>query len=308
MSGNIDLAVVGSVALDSVRSPAGEVTDALGGSAVYCSIAAGLLCDVGVVAVVGEDFPEEHKSLLRDRGIDLTGLTVESGKTFKWKGVYSDDFSERATLETCLNVFADFKPEIPEAYRDAGVLFLGNISPELQKHVLEQMDGAGMVVADTMNFWIDSDARAVLDVFGACHGVMLNDEEARSLTGKNNLIVAARTLIDEGPRFAVVKKGEHGCLLAHEGGLFSLPSCPVKDVHDPTGAGDSFAGGFLGYLAHRGQSDWETLKSAAAVGTAVASFGVQGFSVEGLTRADAAKLNERIAELSRMCSFEAPSL
>jgi sugar/nucleoside kinase (ribokinase family) len=305
---DVDLVVVGSVALDSVKSPAGSVVDALGGSAVYFSIAAGVLCKTGIVAVVGEDFPKEHRAMLAGRGVDLTGLTVESGKTFRWSGVYSDDFSERETLETYLNVFADFEPNIPGAYRGAGVLFLGNIQPQLQRHVLEQMDGAGVVVADTMNFWIDSDREAVLDVFGRCNGVMLNDEEARSLTGENNLIEAAEALLDSGPVFVVVKKGEHGCLLAQGGELFSLPSYPVRDVRDPTGAGDSFAGGFLGYLAQRGRADWETLKGAAAVGTAVASFGVQGFSVDALTRATAAKLSERISELLRMCSFAAPEL
>jgi sugar/nucleoside kinase (ribokinase family) len=205
-------------------------------------------------------------------------------------------------------VFADFKPVIPGGYRDTGVLFLGNISPDLQKHVLEQMGDAEVIVADTMNFWIDSGVDAVFDVFGQCHGVMLNDEEARSLTGEKNLIVAARRLLERGPRFVVIKKGEHGCLLARDGELFALPSYPVASVFDPTGAGDSFAGGFLGYLAQRGDSDWETLKGAAAVGTAVASFGVEGFSVDGLTRATAANLNGRISELSRMCSFVPPSL
>lgn len=308
LSRAVDLVVVGSVALDSVSSPAGSVNDALGGSAVYFSIAAGFVCHVGIVAVVGEDFPEEHRAMLRERGIDTGGLVTEKGKTFRWKGAYSDDFSSRETLETCLNVFAGFKPEMPPAYRRADVLFLGNISPQLQKHVLEQMKDVDVVVADTMNFWIDSERDAVLDVFGSCDGVMLNDEEARSVTGESNLVNAARSLLKCGPRFVVVKKGEHGCLLVQGEELFSLPSYPVADVHDPTGAGDSFAGGFLGYLAQKGMSDWETLKSAAAVGTAVASFGVQGFSVDGLTRATVAKLSGRVSELSRMSSFQAPEL
>lgn len=308
MSEHTELVVVGSVALDSVRSPAGAVTDALGGSAVYFSIAARFFCEVGIVAVVGDDFPEDHLKMLRDRKVDTGGLAVESGDTFRWKGVYSDDFSSRKTLGTCLNVFADFKPRIPRDYHDAGILFLGNISPGLQSHVLEEMKDVELVVADTMNFWIDSDRSAVLDVFSACNGVMLNDEEARSLSGEGNLIKAAQYLISVGPRFVVIKKGEHGCLLAHGDDLFSLPAYPVVDVHDPTGAGDSFAGAFLGYLAHKGESSWETLKGAAAAGTAVASFGVQGFSVDGLLRASATKLNARLSALERMCSFDAPKL
>jgi sugar/nucleoside kinase (ribokinase family) len=305
---SVDLVVVGSVALDSVRSPAGAVTEALGGSAVYFSIAAGMLCRVGIVAVVGDDFPDKHREMLRGRGIDLTGLSVERGSTFRWSGVYSDDFSGRETIETRLNVFADFEPEMPPAYRKAPFLFLGNISPQLQMHVLEQMENVKVAAADTMNYWIDSEREAVLDVLGACDGVMLNDEEARSISREGNLINAARFLLQRGPRFAVVKKGEHGCTLAYERELFQLPSYPVSEVRDPTGAGDSFAGGFLGYLAHEGGLGWETLKGAAAAGTAVASFGVEGFSVEGLMRASTAGLAERISVLSGMCAFAPPRL
>jgi sugar/nucleoside kinase (ribokinase family) len=302
------LVVVGSVALDSVRSPAGAVTEALGGSAVYFSIAASVLCRVGVVAVVGDDFPDEHREVLLDRGVDLTGLSVESGSTFRWSGSYSDDFSSRETIETRLNVFADFKPEIPPAYRKAPFLFLGNISPRLQMHVLEQMEDIKIAAADTMNYWIDSERDAVLNVLRSCDGVMLNDEEARSVSREGNLIKAAGFLLERGPRFAVVKKGEHGCTLAYERELFQLPSYPVADVRDPTGAGDSFAGGFLGYLAHEGELTWEALKGAAATGTAVASFGVEGFSVDGLMRASAEGLAERISALARMCAFAPPHL
>jgi sugar/nucleoside kinase (ribokinase family) len=304
----VDLVVVGSVALDSVRSPAGAVTEALGGSAVYFSIAASVLCRVGVVAVVGDDFPDEHRATLRARGVDVTGLSVERGKTFRWSGAYSDDFSSRETLETHLNVFATFRPEVPPAYRKAPFLFLGNISPQLQLHVLGQMESLKVAAADTMNYWIDSDRDAVLDVLGSCGGVMLNDEEARSISRERNLIKAAGFLLERGPRFAVVKKGEHGCMLAYERELFQLPSYPVAEVRDPTGAGDSFAGGFLGYMAHVGGLNWETLKGAAAVGTAVASFGVEGFSVDGLLRASAAGLAERTSALARMCSFTPPTL
>jgi len=304
----VDLVVVGSVALDSVQSPAGAVVDALGGSAVYFSLAASTFCKVGIVAVVGDDFPDEHTELLRRRGVDVAGLSRERGETFRWKGVYSDDFSARTTIETRLNVFAGFKPEVPDAYRKARFLFLGNISPQLQAHVLGQMDDTVVAAADTMNFWIDSNRDAVLDVLGACGGVMLNDEEARALSRESNLIKAAGFLLDRGPRFAVVKKGEHGCLLAHGEQLFQLPSYPVEDVRDPTGAGDSFAGGFLGYLAHEGNATWETLKGAAAAGTAVASFGVEGFSVNGLLRASPAGLNERMSALARMCALVPPRL
>ncbi len=308
MSQKVDLVVVGSVALDSVESPAGSVVDALGGSAVYFAVAASFFCKVGIVAVVGDDFPGEHMDMLAGKGVDVEGLCVKKGETFRWRGVYSDDFSTRQTLETRLNVFADFEPEIPPAYRDAPMLFLGNISPQLQSHVLERMRDARVTAADTMNFWIDSDRDAVLEVFNSCRGVLLNDEEAKSLSSESNLIKAARYLLAGGPRFAVVKKGDHGCLLAHGGDLFSLPSYPVLDVRDTTGAGDSFAGGFLGYLAHCGEPTWEALKGAAAAGTVIASFGVEGFSVEGLLRADHSGLNRRMSDLAAMCSFEPPTL
>lgn len=294
--------------MDSVRSSAGAVKEALGGSAVYFSIAASVFCRVGIVAVVGDDFPDEHRATLRARGVDITGLSVERGKTFRWSGVYSDDFNSRETLETQLNVFANFRPEIPREYRRAPFLFLGNIQPQLQLHVLDQMENLRIAAADTMNYWIDSDRDAVLDVLGSCDGVLLNDEEARSISREASLIKAAGFLLRRGPRFAVVKKGEHGCVLAHERELFQLPSYPVAEVRDPTGAGDSFAGGFLGYMAHEGAMTWETLKGAAAAGTAVASFGVEGFSVDGLLRASPAGLAERISTLARMCTFSPPHI
>jgi sugar/nucleoside kinase (ribokinase family) len=306
LAGNLDLIIVGSVALDTVQSPAGSVREALGGSAVYGSLAASFFCRAGIVAVVGEDFCDGHRSLLQGRGVDIAGLAVERGKTFRWKGVYSDDFSSRTTLETCLNVFADFRPELPQAYRTARFLFLGNISPELQDYVLSQMVDVELVVMDTMNFWIESDRTSVLRVMERCHGVALNDEEARSLSGQANLVKASRFLLDRGPQFAILKKGEHGCMVAAPQGLFCLPAYPVEDVSDPTGAGDSFAGGFLGYLAQSGQVTWERLKEAAAAGTAVASCAVEGFSVDGLKRATASTLRERMAALARLCRFDPP--
>lgn len=306
MSDNVDLVVVGSVALDSVQSPAGKVEEALGGSAVYFSLAASFFCKVGIVAVVGEDFPDEHRSLLQDRGVDLSGLATERGETFRWSGVYSDDFSTRQTLETRLNVFAEFKPEMPQKYLGAKHLFLGNISPQLQAHVLRQIGDVRVAVADTMNFWIDSDREAVVSVLRSCHGAILNDEEARSISGENNLIRAVRFLVGKVSRFAVLKKGEHGCLLAYEDKLFSAPAYPVSDVRDPTGAGDSFAGGFMGYLAHKRELTWENMKAAAAAGTAIASFGVEGFSADGLIRTTPGALAERIAELAALSSFSPP--
>jgi len=303
-----DLVVVGSVALDSVQSPAGSVEEALGGSAVYCSIAARFFCKVGIVAVVGDDFPSEHTAMLRERGVDTRGLVVEPGETFRWKGVYSDDFASRKTLETSLNVFAGFRPEIPEAYRNAKFLFLGNISPELQSNVLDQMAGTELAVMDTMNFWIESDRDSVLEVMARCGGVMINDEEARAISGETNLVRASRFLLDKGPEFAVLKKGEHGCIFAGPEGLFCLPAYPSEAVRDPTGAGDTFAGGFLGYLAQAGGVSWELLKGANAAGTVLASCAVEGFSVEGLARATTSTLRERIAALAEMCRFEPPSL
>jgi sugar/nucleoside kinase (ribokinase family) len=303
-----DLVIVGSVALDSVRSPAGSVERALGGSAVYCSLAASFFCKAGIVAVVGEDFPNEHRALLHERGVDTQGLVVMPGETFRWRGAYSDDFSARTTLETSLNVFADFRPEIPDVYKKAKFLFLGNISPDLQEVVLGQMTNLRLAVMDTMNFWIESGRESVLSVMRLCQGVMINDEEARAISKETNLVKASRFLLGQGPRFVLLKKGEHGCTLAGAQELFSLPSYPVEDVRDPTGAGDSFAGGFLGYLAQGEDSSWERLKGAAAAGTAVASCAVEGFSVDGLVRVDLSLLRERIAGLAEMCSFAPPSV
>jgi len=306
LSDGVELVVVGSVAFDSVKSPAGEVTEALGGSAVYFSLAAAFFCRVGIVAVVGDDFPREHIDLLHQRGVDTAGLEVASGRTFRWKGFYSDDFSSRETVETCLNVFADFEPRIPPSYKRAKAVFLGNISPELQAHVLSELGDTGLSVADTMNFWIDSSRSAVLDVISSCDGIMLNDEEARALSERANLIEAGRFLSEGGKRFAVVKKGEHGCLLVRGEDLFFLPGFPVTDVRDPTGAGDSFAGGFMGYLAQCGDRGWESLKSAAAAGTATASFTVERFSVEGLLGAGVEDVSRRASRLAGMCAFNPP--
>lgn len=301
----MSLLVVGSIALDSVRTPHGDRQDALGGSATYFCTAASFFCDTRLVGVVGGDFPEEHCRYLRSRRADCAGLVVEEeGRTFRWSGVYQGDMSQARTLATELNVLGTFRPQLPKAFRDSDFVFLANAGPALQKDVKDQLTGPKLVVADTMNLWIDTaldDLKALLKEIG---GLVLNDAEVRQLTGKQNLAQAARAIVDAGPQFVIVKKGEHGAMLLYEDEFFVAPAYPTENVVDPTGAGDSFAGGTMGYLAACGTVDRTTLRKAILRGTAVASFAVQGFSVEGLCAADADAVEERVAKLMQMLSVE----
>jgi len=289
--------------LDTVRTPFGEVEEALGGSAVYFAAAARYFAPMGIVGVVGEDFPTEELSFLRAGSVDLEGVQVTEGRTFRWSGVYGSDLNERETLDTQLNVFADFCPEIPESYRDASYVFLANIDPVLQLDVLDQVRAPKRVVCDTMNFWIEGKRAEVLEVLKRTDIVMLNEGEVRQLVGEPNLIQASEGVLELGPEVVVVKKGEHGALMVSGESFFFAPAYPTKSVFDPTGAGDSFAGGFVGYLAESDDFGEESLRRAVVYGSVMASFNVEGFSVERLKDLEEAEIRERFGAFREMVRF-----
>ena len=258
----MSLLVVGSIAYDTIETPTTKVEDSLGGSALYFSAAASLFSPVNVVGVVGSDFDASKISFLKKRGVNLDGLYMESGKTFRWGGRYFDDMNRRETLFTYLNVFERFQPVIPEHYKKSEFVFLANIDPELQLDVLNQINNPKLIVLDTMNFWISGKRKELEEVLKVVDIIVLNDEEAKELTGEMGLIKATKAIPAMGPKSVIVKKGEHGAMLYHENEFFFVPAFPLDSVVDPTGAGDSFAGGFMGYLAKTGQIDQATLKKA----------------------------------------------
>ncbi|HEX7628871.1 MAG TPA: PfkB family carbohydrate kinase, partial [Candidatus Methylomirabilis sp.] len=247
----MSILVVGSMAFDTIRTPFGEAQEVLGGSANYFSVAASFFTDVRLVAVVGEDFPDQHLDFLRSRRVDIRGLERVPGKTFRWVGEYGHDFNEARTLDTQLNVFADFTPKIPEDYRDSEVVFLANIDPDLQRDVLRQVRRPALVAADTMNYWINGKPDSLKQTLAGVDMLIINDAETRQLAKDSNLVRAARTIQGWGPRILIIKRGEYGALLFGEDGWFSAPALPLEGVQDPTGAGDCFAGGTVGYLARR---------------------------------------------------------
>jgi sugar/nucleoside kinase (ribokinase family) len=300
-----DLLVVGSVALDSVETPFGKVQEVLGGSATFFSYSASFFTTVHLVGTVGEDFPEAHIGVLRDRGVDVRGLRVAKGRTFRWAGAYGYDLNEARTLDTQLNVFADFRPELDETQAHAPYLFLANIDPELQLGVLRQMRTRPRLVAlDTMNFWIQGKRDALVRVLREVDVVTINDGEARQLAGEPNLIRAARKIATFGPRTVVVKRGEYGALLLDDGAFFVVPAYPLESVFDPTGAGDTFAGGFMGYLAFRDRTDSASVRRAMVYGSVMASFAVEDFSLNRLTRLDAREIDRRYAEFEDLIRLE----
>lgn len=278
-----ELIVVGTVAFDSIETPFGKRERVLGGSASYFSYAASFFTKVGLVGIVGADFPRELLAPHKKRGIDTSGLVCDSsGKTFFWSGSYEGDMNSAKTLETRLNVFADFAPVIPADYRDAPFVFLANSHPLSQLSVLDQVDKDAFVCCDSMNYWIDSANESLREVLSRVDGFFCNDAEARMLAKTTNLIHAGRKLLTLGPKFVTIKKGEHGAILFHREGLCGLPAYPSENVMDPTGAGDSFAGGFMGTLARAGRTDLETMREALVYGTNIASYAVEGFSLESL--------------------------
>ena len=300
------LLVVGSVAFDSVETRAGKRTEVLGGAASYFSVAASFLAPspVRLTGVVGTDFPEEHTKRLESHGIDLAGLERVAGRTFRWAGVYANDFSTRTTLDTQLNVFQDFRPKLPPAWTSSDYVFLANIDPVLQLNVLEQTKKPKFVACDTMNFWIEGKRPDLLRLLPRVDMLLLNDEEARQLSGEANLPAAARAIRAMGPKAVVIKRGDAGALLFHEGGVFAAPAFPIEDVTDPTGAGDSFAGGFMGWMAREGTVTPATIRTAMILGSVLASFCVEDFSLDRYRRLDLTQIRERFTAFADLVHFE----
>ena len=304
----MSILVVGSVALDYLETPHGIMKNALGGSATFVSISASYLSQpVRFVGIVGGDFPEEHIGYFKSRGIDLEGLVrVNEGKTFSWGGRYHADMNNRDTLYTELGVFETFSPEIPEAWKASEFVVLGNIHPALQTHVLDQITGPRYVICDTMNLWIDISKDELLATIKRVDVLILNDQEARQLTGVSNVILAGKRILELGPKQVVIKKGEHGALLMDREHVFSAPAYPLDAIKDPTGAGDSFAGGFAGWLARTNDISFDNLKRAVVCGSAMASFCVQEFSIEGLRSLSAEAIAERFIAFHDLAHFDLP--
>ncbi len=300
-----EVLIVGSLALDSVTTPFGHRENSWGGAGLYAATAASLLAPVHLVGVIGDDFPPAALDALAARGVGLEGVArVPGGKSFRWAGEYTYAMDSARTLDTQLNVFADFDPQVPEAARQAEFVFLANITPSLQLQVLDQMAGPRLVVCDTMNFWIENAREDLLSVLYRVDGAAMNDAEIRQLTGTPNLCRAAAQVLEMGPRFVLLKKGEYGASLITREGHFALPCYPLSSVFDPTGAGDSFAGGFIGYLAWLGRTDEEALRQAIAVGTVTASACVEDFSWDALLRLTTEDLYSRYEELREMVRLE----
>jgi sugar/nucleoside kinase (ribokinase family) len=298
------LLVVGSVALDTVKTPFGNVQEALGGSATYFSVAASYFTRVNLVAVIGEDFPSDYLSVLIQHNIDLDGLERAAGPTFRWKGEYGYQLNEAKTLETHLNVFEKFRPKLPESYRESDLVFLANIDPELQEEVLHQVRKPKWVVCDTMNFWIEKKREALLKTLKQVNILIINDGEARQLAEEPNLVKAARRILDWGPQTLIVKRGEYGAVTFNGKRIFTSPAYPLETVFDPTGAGDSFAGGFMGYLARTGDFKDPGIRQAVIYGSVMASFNVESFSLDRLRELSPKAINARYKEFKRLTHFE----
>ena len=295
---------VGSVALDSVETPFGRADNVIGGSATFFAAAASHFTKVQLVGVVGSDYPLEQLAPLAERGVDLAGLERAEGESFRWRGRYRHDLNTAETLETRLGVFSHFRPKIPPQFRSAPFVFLGNIDPRLQLDVLEQVERPKLVACDTMNFWIESRRPDLLKLLAHVDLITLNDAEARQLTEEFNLIKAARWIMDRGPKHVVIKKGEHGAFMFTNSNVFFAPAYPLESVFDPTGAGDSFAGGFMGYLASTGDLSEPNLRRAVVYGSAMGSFAVEKFSVDRLLEITPDDLRNRVADFHKLVSFE----
>ena len=297
------LLVVGSVAFDNVITPHAEKERILGGAASYCSFAASYYSEVRMVGVVGNDFGDSDMERLRARGIDLEGVQKDdSGPTFFWKGKYHENFNRRDTLDIRLNVFENFRPDLPESYKDSSFVLLGNIHPALQLHVLEQLSGSAFVLADTIDLWIETEREALLSLIKKVSLFVINDTEAEELTNEPNIIIAGEKLRQMGPDSVIIKKGEHGAILFHEDGMFALPAYPVTQLHDPTGAGDSFAGALIGRLSSRNRSDFSAIKEAMLYATCTASLTVEAFGCERLESAGNSEIEERVSTLRQLIS------
>ncbi len=299
----MSILVVGSVAFDSIKTPFGVAEDVLGGSACYFSTAASFFTDVNLVAVIGDDFPQEHIDFLQSRNIDLTGLQKTQGETFRWKGRYDYNLNEAHTLETHLNVFESFRPVLPENYRDAEYVFLANIDPELQLEVLQQIKNPKLVACDTMNFWIEGKKAELIKTLAKVDILIINEAEVRQLADEPNLFKAATIVRSFGPKTLVVKQGEYGVLMFGDGSVFSAPAYPLEEVFDPTGAGDTFAGGFIGYIAATGHLDEQNLRKATVFGTVMASFTVEKFSLDRLRDIEYSEISDRYKKIKLLTEF-----
>ena len=297
----VDLTIVGSIGIDTIETPTEKHEEILGGSVSYACAAASFFTHTGMVGVVGTDFPQEYRDIWTNMDIDLEGLQTVEGKTFRWSGVYEENMDNRRTLSTDLNVFETFSPELPEDYRDAPYLFLGNIHPALQLHVLEQVRNPKFILIDTMDLWINIDKEDLVKVIGKCHMLTLNESEAQLFTGEHTLNQAAQQLLELGPEYVLIKKGGNGSMLFTKDDIFLLHAYPLESFKDPTGAGDTFAGGLMGALAASNRTDKEAIRQAMVYGSIVASFGVEEFSLDRLQQLDRNKIELRIDEFKRMC-------
>jgi sugar/nucleoside kinase (ribokinase family) len=299
----VSLLVVGSIAFDSIQTPNGGIDEALGGSASFFAYAASFFTTPRLVGVVGEDFPAKYREVFAERSIDTSGLVTRPGQTFRWKGRYHQDMNTRDTLEVHLNVFATFDPVLPENFRDSSHVFLANGVPALQARVLEQVRRPELVLADTMDLWINDQRADLLALLPKVDGLLLNDSEARLLTGEDNLVRAGQAVRRLGPKFVILKKGEHGAMLFGEEGVLVMPAYPTPDVLDPTGAGDSFAGGILGALESEGRWTATNLRRAMGYGTVVASLTVEDFGLARLRRTKRSEIDQRLEQYRKMLSF-----
>ena len=297
----VDLTIVGSIGIDTIETPAEKQEEILGGSVSYACAAASFFTRTGMVGVVGTDFPQEFRDIWTQMRINLEGLQTVEGKTFRWSGVYEENMDNRRTLSTELNVFETFSPELPDDYREAPYLFLGNIHPALQLHVLEQVRNPRFILIDTMDLWINIDKEDLVKVIGKCHMLTLNESEAQLFTGAHTLNQAAQQLLELGPEYVLIKKGGNGSMLFTNDDVFLLHAYPLDRFKDPTGAGDTFAGGLMGALAASGRADREAIRQAMVYGSIVASFGVEEFSLDRLRQLDRGEIENRIAEFKEMC-------
>jgi sugar/nucleoside kinase (ribokinase family) len=300
------LVIVGTVAFDAIETPFGKTDKILGGAATYIGLAASnFSVDGAIVSVVGGDFPRGYISMLEDKRLNVEGLKIEAdGKTFFWSGKYHNDMNSRDTLATELNVLADFKPVVPESYRDSDVVMLGNLHPMVQLDVISQMDKPKLIVLDTMNFWMDHAMDDLLKVIAKVDVITINDEEARQLSKEYSLVVAAQKIMKMGPKFVVIKKGEHGALLFHNDEIFYAPALPLEEVFDPTGAGDTFAGGFVGYLAKTNDFSYKNMKTAIIYGSALASFCVEKFGTERMLDLSSKQVHRRLQQFKNLTQFD----
>jgi sugar/nucleoside kinase (ribokinase family) len=301
----VSLLVVGSVAFDALESPYGKVERVVGGAATYFAVAASFFAHVSIVAIVGDDFTEKDAAIFRGRGIDTEGLEHAPGKTFFWAGRYSENLNERVTLATELNVFAEFKPKLPEKYRGSKYVFLANIAPDLQRSVLQQVKEKPKLAAlDTMNYWIERSNAELRETLRHVDILMINDSETRELSSEHNLLRAAKHIFKMGPATLVVKRGEYGAMMVDKNGVFSVPAFPLEEPHDPTGAGDSFAGGFMGYLAGAGQKTDAALRRAMVYGSVLGSFAVEKFGLERLRALKRSEIHARARHFAKLTQFK----